>query len=53
MLNYPKNTDVRHVRPSLADRIDLALINFPGRTALLFLSLAALIVAAANLGISQ
>ncbi len=45
--------DVKHIRPSLADRIDLALINFPSRTALLFLSLAVMIVAAANLGMSQ
>jgi hypothetical protein len=45
--------DVKHIKPSLANRIDLALINFPGRTALLFLSLAAMIVAAANLGMSQ
>lgn len=41
--------DVKHVRPSLADRIDLALMDFPGRTALLFLSAAALVVAVANL----
>jgi hypothetical protein len=41
--------DVKHIKPSLADRIDLALINFPGRTALLFASAAALVVAVANL----
>jgi hypothetical protein len=48
-MNYPKNTDVKNVRPSLADRIDLALLEFPGRTALLFASAAALVVAVANL----
>lgn len=48
MLNYPKNTDVKHIRPSLADRIDLALIQFPGRTALTFLAAAAAIVAVVN-----
>jgi hypothetical protein len=46
---YPKNTDVRNVRPSLADRIDLALIEFPGRTAALFGALIAIVVIAANL----
>lgn len=45
---YPKNTDVKHIRPALADRIDIALTKFPGRTALLFLSLAVLIVIVAN-----
>jgi hypothetical protein len=49
MLNYPKNMDVKHIRPSLADRIDLALIQFPGRTALTFLTLAVLVVTVANL----
>jgi hypothetical protein len=46
---YPKNTDVKHIRPSIADRIDIALNQFPGRTALLFLALAALVVSIANL----
>lgn len=41
--------DVKHVRPSLADRIDLALIEFPGRTAILFAAFAALVVVVANL----
>ena len=46
--SYPKNTDVKHIRPSLSDRIDLALLEFPGRTALLFASLAALVAIVAN-----
>lgn len=40
--------DVRNVRPSLADRIDLALLEFPGRTAAAFLALAAIVVLVAN-----
>jgi hypothetical protein len=41
--------DVKHVRPSLADRIDLAMIEFPGRTALLFGALAMIVIIVANL----
>jgi hypothetical protein len=45
---FPKNMDVKHIRPSLSDRIDLALLEFPGRTALLFAALAALVVIVAS-----
>jgi hypothetical protein len=48
-MNYPKNTDVKNVRPSLGDRIDLALLEFPGRTALTCLALAVVIVVVVNL----
>jgi hypothetical protein len=48
MLKFPGLMDVKHVRPSLADRIDLALLNFPGRTALTFLAAAVVIVAVVN-----
>jgi hypothetical protein len=49
MNRYPKNMDVKHVRPSLADRIDIALLQFPGRTAALFAALMAVVVIVANL----
>ena len=45
---FPKNMDVKHIRRSLCDRIDLALMEFPGRTALLFAALAALVVVIAS-----
>jgi hypothetical protein len=41
--------DVKHLRPSLADRIDIALVQFPGRTSLLFGALMAVVVIVANL----
>ena len=46
--SYPKNTDVKHIRPCLADRVDMWLYEFPGRTALLFAALAALVAGIAN-----
>jgi len=41
--------DVKHLRPSLADRIDIALVQFPGRSALLFGALMAVVVIVANI----
>lgn len=46
---FPKNTDVKDLRLTLGDRLDIALLYFPGRTALAFASLAALVVIAVNL----
>jgi hypothetical protein len=45
--------DVKHIKPALADRIDLALINFPMRTALMFFVLAFITVIGANLAAAQ
>lgn len=41
--------DVKHLKPSLADRIDIAATQFPGRTALLFAALGLLVAIVANL----
>jgi hypothetical protein len=41
--------DVKHLRPSLADRIDIALMQFPGRTAALFGALMGIVVIVANI----
>jgi hypothetical protein len=46
---FPKNTDVKDLRLTLGDRLDIALLYFPGRTALAFASLAAIVVIVANL----
>jgi hypothetical protein len=48
-LTFPKNTDVKDLRLTLGDRLDIALLYFPGRTALAFASLAAIVVIVANL----
>jgi hypothetical protein len=45
---FPKNTDVKDLRLTLGDRLDIALLYFPGRTALAFASLAAIVVIVAN-----
>lgn len=48
-LAYPKNLDVKDIRPSLADRIDLFAHKFPGETAFYFGAAAIVVVCVANM----
>lgn len=47
-LAYPKNTDVRDVRPALVDRLDLFCHRFPLELALCFAGCAFVVVIVAS-----